>query len=104
MSLRRQATGAVTRTPVRGLFCFIGARPATDWLPGTVRRDPDGFVLTDVDLPGAGDRLPYEASLAGGFAAGDVRLRSMKRVAAAVGEGSSVIRSVHQRLTALAVR
>ncbi|AGZ43111.1 FAD-dependent oxidoreductase [Actinoplanes friuliensis] len=99
VSLRRTTTGEVTRAEARGLFCFIGARPATGWLPATVRRDDDGFVLTDVALDGA-SRLPYETSLDGVFAAGDVRLGSMKRVAAAVGEGSSVIRSVHQFLSA----
>ena len=86
-----------------GLFCFIGARPATAWLGDSVRLDADGFILTDrqlsgaldVELPGA---LPFETSTPGVFAAGDVRYGSMKRVAAAVGEGSSAVRSVHERL------
>jgi thioredoxin reductase (NADPH) len=97
VTLRHTATGTITRAPARGLFCFIGARPATGWLPAGVDRDEDGFIRTDVAL--GGSRLPYETSLEGVFAAGDVRLGSMKRVAAAVGEGSSVIRSVHQRLS-----
>jgi thioredoxin reductase (NADPH) len=92
-----------------GLFCFIGATPATDFLTG-VRLDGDGFVLTDVQLgtdPGpAWERagrspLPYETSMPGVFAVGDVRLGSMKRVAAAVGEGASAVRSVHQALAAV---
>jgi thioredoxin reductase (NADPH) len=94
-----------------GLFCFIGATPATDFLTG-VRLDSDGFVLTDVQLaagPGldpvwdkAGRTpLPFETSVPGVFAVGDVRLGSMKRVAAAVGEGASAVRSVHQALAAL---
>jgi thioredoxin reductase (NADPH) len=91
LTLRNQTTGELTEADARGLFCFIGARPATDWLPASVERDHDGFVLTDL-------QRPYETSLAGVFAAGDVRVGSMKRVAAAVGEGSSVIRSVHQYL------
>ena len=91
VTLRNQSTGETIEAAARGLFCFIGARPATDWLPESVRRDQDGFILTDL-------RLPYETSLEGVFAAGDVRVGSMKRVAAAVGEGSSVIRSVHQYL------
>jgi len=91
VTLRNQSTGEVTAAAARGLFCFIGASPATDWLPASVERDRDGFILTDM-------RLPYETSHEGIFAAGDVRVGSMKRVAAAVGEGSSVIRSVHQRL------
>ena len=97
VTLRHTPTGEVTQAPARGLFCFIGARPATGWLPAEVERDDDGFIRTDVAL--GGPRLPYETSLDGVFAAGDVRLGSMKRVAAAVGEGSSVIRSVHQHLS-----
>jgi thioredoxin reductase (NADPH) len=88
-----------------GLFCFIGALPATDWLTDDVELDEDGFVLTDDQLTDAelsdtwtmlGRRpLPFETSIPGVFAVGDVRHGSMKRVAAAVGEGASAIRSVH---------
>ncbi len=91
----RDPGGKHRRTvPCAGLFCFIGASPATGWLGDGVLLDEDGFVLTDRQLPaplgdGAGGRLPFETSLAGVFAAGDVRHGSMKRVAAAVGEGSS---------------
>ena len=86
-----------------GLFCFIGARPETGWLSDSVQLDEDGFVLTDRQLPGslgagATTALPFETSVPGVFAAGDVRHGSMKRVAAAVGEGSSAVRSVHERL------
>lgn len=86
-----------------GLFCFIGARPATAWLGDGVMLDEDGFVLTDRQLPdsaatNASRALPFETSVPGVFAAGDVRHDSMKRVAAAVGEGSSAVRSVHERL------
>jgi thioredoxin reductase (NADPH) len=86
-----------------GLFCFIGARPATAWLGDGVLLDPDGFVLTDRQLPealsgGRDGALPFETSVRGVFAAGDVRHGSMKRVAAAVGEGSSAVRSVHERV------
>ncbi len=89
------------------LFCFIGAEPATSWLNGTVALDEKGFVLTDRSLPAAiladyvmagREPLPFETSAAGVFAVGDVRLGSMKRVAAAVGEGSSAVRSVHEYL------
>jgi len=89
-----------------GLFCFIGAVPATGWLDG-VACDEDGFVLTDRDLPdGALETyrllgrppLPLETSVPGVFAVGDVRHGSMKRVAAAVGEGASAVRSVHQAI------
>ncbi|MHB8242406.1 MAG: FAD-dependent oxidoreductase, partial [Solirubrobacteraceae bacterium] len=89
--------------PCSGLFCFIGARPATGWLNGSVLLDPDGFILTDRQLSGtltagASGALPFETSTPGVFAAGDVRHGSMKRVAAAVGEGSSAVRAVHERL------
>jgi thioredoxin reductase (NADPH) len=89
--------------PCSGLFCFIGARPATGWLGDEVLLDRDGFVLTDRQLPdsvlaGVTEILPFETSVPGVFAAGDVRHGSMKRVAAAVGEGSSAVRSVHERL------
>jgi thioredoxin reductase (NADPH) len=89
--------------PCAGLFCFIGARPETAWLSDSVELDEDGFVLTDRQvrgpaLKGATAPLPFETSVPGVFAAGDVRHGSMKRVAAAVGEGSSAVRSVHERL------
>jgi thioredoxin reductase (NADPH) len=93
--------------PCLGLFCFIGAAPATDWLEGVVT-DDHGFILTDTQLDDAslgaiwadlGRRpLPFETSQPGVFATGDVRAGSMKRVAAAVGEGASAIRSVHAAL------
>ena len=94
--------------PAAGLFSFIGAEPASDWLAGCVTLDAHGFVLTDQSLNDAnlGERweslgrrpLAFETSLPGLFAVGDVRAGSMKRVAAAVGEGSSAVRSVHEYL------
>ncbi|HMD56759.1 MAG TPA: FAD-dependent oxidoreductase [Solirubrobacteraceae bacterium] len=97
------ATGEPRQIDVSGLFCFIGARPATGWLGTSVQLDEDGFILTDRQLTprprwATADALPYETSTPGVFAAGDVRSGSMKRVAAAVGEGSSAVRSVHERL------
>jgi thioredoxin reductase (NADPH) len=93
-----------------GLFCFIGAEPATDWLTGIAIED-DGFVRTDVQLTEddlgpawatQGRRpLPYETSVPGVFAVGDVHSGSMKRVAAATGEGASAIASVHKAIAAL---
>ena len=105
VTLTAQPAGFDAACGCFGLFCFIGATPATDWLTG-VALDPAGFLLTDVRL---GDRwtgqdrspLPFETSVPGVFAAGDVRLDSMKRVAAAVGEGASAVRSVHQALATL---
>jgi thioredoxin reductase (NADPH) len=88
------------------VFVFIGAAPRTDWLGDTVVRDGRGFVLTGPDLPpGANigwplERTPYalETSVPGVFAAGDVRLDSMKRVASAVGEGAMSVYLVHRYL------
>lgn len=96
--------GNTTTEECAGIFCFIGAAASTDWLPPEVRLDPAGFVLTDRDLPGdrpgaqAPGLLPFESSVPGVFAVGDVRHGSTKRVAAAVGEGASAIRSAHQYL------
>jgi thioredoxin reductase (NADPH) len=103
VTLNDIATGQPRQLPCAGLFCFIGARPETAWLGDGVRLDEHGFVLTDRHLPEALVRLrdgalPFETSVHGVFAAGDVRHGSMKRVAAAVGEGSSAVRSVHERL------
>lgn len=105
VTLSALATGEKRTILCSGLFCFIGARPATTWLGDNVLLDQDGFVLTDRQLPeslivGAPGPLPFETSVPGVFAAGDVRHGSMKRVAAAVGEGSSAVRSVHERLAA----
>ena len=93
------------RSSAPALFCFIGADPATEWLDGLVALDPGGFVLTDRSLPAPAlesGRVPRARAPAvrdlgpGVFAVGDVRHGSLKRVAAAVGEGSSAVRSVHR--------
>jgi thioredoxin reductase (NADPH) len=103
VTLGRLSGGERVTVSCAGLFCFIGARPATAWLADSVRLDRDGFILTDRQLAGPlgaepPASLPFETSTPGVFAAGDVRHGSMKRVAAAVGEGSSAVRSVHERL------
>ncbi len=105
--LRESATGTDADVACTGLFCFIGAVPATSWLAG-VALDDAGFVFTDTDISAhrvreAYDLLgrepfPFETSVPGVFAVGDVRSGSMKRVAAAVGEGASAVRSVHQAI------
>jgi thioredoxin reductase (NADPH) len=105
VTLSETITGAEQTIPCSGLFCFIGASPATAWLGDSVLLDRDGFVLTDRQLPAplsanAPQSLPFETSMLGVFAAGDVRHGSLKRVAAAVGEGSSAVRSVYERLAA----
>jgi thioredoxin reductase (NADPH) len=87
------------RRPIRHLFLFIGAEPNTDWLSGSgVALDPKGFVLTGADV--AGDRQPMETRRNGIFAIGDVRSGSVKRVAAAVGEGAQVVATLHGFLAA----
>jgi thioredoxin reductase (NADPH) len=92
----RGPSGEATR-PVRHLFLFIGADPNTDWLNGSgVALDPKGFVLTGNAVGRAIG--PLETSVRGVFAIGDVRSGSMKRVAAAVGEGAQVVAALHTLL------
>jgi thioredoxin reductase (NADPH) len=84
-------------------FVFIGARPLTEWLEGVVARDGRGFILAGLDVKDNGwplqrDPFPLETSVPGIFVAGDVRARSIKRVASAVGEGSMAVSLVHQYL------
>jgi thioredoxin reductase (NADPH) len=98
--------------PLAALFVTIGQRPRTGWLEGVVERDAAGFVITGGALlrdgtppPGWGsDREPLllETSVPGVFAAGDVRYRSIKRIASAVGEGAMAVALVHQYLASLA--
>jgi thioredoxin reductase (NADPH) len=102
--VRDSATGATTRFESGGLFIFIGADARTAWLPPEIALDHHGYVLTGSDMRAAGrwtlDRDPYllETSVPGIFACGDVRFGPVKRVAAAVGEGSMAIAFVHQYL------
>lgn len=95
--------GERERVSAYGLFLLLGAEPRCDWLPGSVARDPRGFVLTGRDVPQDHwvDGLPPEplaTTVPGIFAAGDIRAGSMKRVAAASGEGASVVPLVHAYL------
>jgi thioredoxin reductase (NADPH) len=83
----RGADGCSWTKPIRNLFVMIGAVPNTEWLKGCVELDSNGYIVTN-PMP------PFETSLPGVFAVGDVRAGSSKRVAAAVGEGSVVIQSV----------
>jgi thioredoxin reductase (NADPH) len=97
-------TGEVRTITTTALFSFIGAVPRTDWLPPEIEKDAKGFVLTGsslAPLPAwCSGRQPFllETSRQGVFAAGDVRSGSIKRVAAAVGEGSTAVQLVHQYL------
>jgi thioredoxin reductase (NADPH) len=104
LELANDATGTTTRVASGGVFIFIGADAETRWLPPEISLDARGFVLTGTDARAAGawplPRDPYllETSVPGIFACGDVRSSPVKRVAAAVGEGSMAIAFVHQYL------
>jgi thioredoxin reductase (NADPH) len=94
---RDRSSGAETRRQVRYLFSFIGAEPNTDWLaPSGILLDARGFVMAGEEI--GDDRLPLETSRHGIFAVGDVRACSVKRVAAAVGDGAQVVASIHAYL------
>lgn len=102
------STGEQETVPATSLFIFIGALPQTDWLDGVVERDERGFILTGPDLTRNGhrpkrwtlERSPFllETNVPGIFAAGDVRHRSVKRVASGVGEGSISVQFIHEYL------
>jgi thioredoxin reductase (NADPH) len=102
---------SVTTLPMAAMFVFIGQAPRTDWLGDLVERDSGGFVVTGAGLTREGDRVPgwplerqpllLETNVPGVFCAGDVRSRSVKRIASAVGEGSMAVQFVHQHLAGL---
>jgi thioredoxin reductase (NADPH) len=101
VQLKNRLTGEEETLRADGMFVMIGAEPRTDWLPGSVERDKQGFVLTGADAAGHGWAIerkphPYETTVPGLFAVGDVRCGSVKRVASAVGEGSVVVSQLHQ--------
>ncbi|MDN5804207.1 MAG: NAD(P)/FAD-dependent oxidoreductase, partial [Microlunatus sp.] len=110
VELTNRDSGATETVATSWLFVFIGAEPHTDWLGDAVRRDPHGFIVTGHDLLAttepaeyarwsqARPPLPLETAVPGVFAAGDVRLDSMKRVASAVGEGAMAVANIHQYL------
>lgn len=96
-------TGERETVETNTLFVYIGAAPRTDWLKGAVTLDDDGFIntgraCTDDDWELERPRFLLETSLSGVFAAGDVRSGSVKRVGAAVGEGSMAIQFIHEHL------
>ncbi len=109
VTLTDRDTGTQEVVETGWLFVFIGAAPRTDWLGDAVARDGRGFVLTGPELPPGPaigwplERSPYalETSVPGVFAAGDVRLDSMKRVASAVGEGAMSVYLVHRYLATI---
>jgi thioredoxin reductase (NADPH) len=107
-ALRDKRSGATQTVPAAALFVMIGADPRTQWLRATLECDQRGYVLTGHDLarsgalptgwPLARPPLFLETSLPGVFAAGDVRHRSIKRVASAVGEGAIAVQLAHEYL------
>ncbi|CAB4764463.1 unannotated protein [freshwater metagenome] len=104
LALEDVRSGAVERVTAQGLFLLLGAEPHCEWLPADVARDDRGFVLTGRDVPRDHwvDGLPpaeLATTVPGVFAVGDIRAGSMKRVAAAAGEGASVVPLVHAYLT-----
>jgi thioredoxin reductase (NADPH) len=110
LTLADRDTQAEEELPTSWLFVFIGASPRTDWLGSAVVRDEKGFVITGQDLLSSPQsdtwplsRPPFalETSVPGVFAAGDVRLDSMKRVASAVGEGAMSVYLVHRYLATM---
>jgi thioredoxin reductase (NADPH) len=110
LALADRATGLTEEVASSWLFIFIGASPRTEWLGPDVVRDDKGFVITGQDLISSSQavrwplaRAPYglETSVPGVFAAGDVRLDSMKRVASAVGEGAMSVYLVHRYLATI---
>ncbi len=106
--IRDRASGQTEDIETSALFVLIGAEPHTGWLDGAVRRSGRGYVLTGADLleggrppegwPLARQPLLLETSVPGVFAAGDVRFRSVKRVASAIGEGATSVQLIHQYL------
>lgn len=107
ITVTERPTGTAAKIDCGALFCFIGALPDTSWL-AQIRTDDHGFIRTDtqIDYDDLGPQweslarrpLPFETSIPGVFAVGDVRKGSMKRVAAAIGEGASAVASVHSVL------
>lgn len=103
LTLQDVRTGEQTHRPAQGLFLLLGAQPGCEWLPTDIAVDEKGFVLTGRDVPReswTGELPPanLETTVPGIFAAGDIRSGSMKRVAAASGEGASAIPLVHAHL------
>ncbi len=96
LSLRDRATDATEEVAAAAVFILIGAAPRTSWLPPEVACDDRGYILTGEQRPDPSDGLGLATTMPGVFAAGDVRSNPVKRVAAAVGDGSTAIRQVHE--------
>jgi len=104
ITVKNEESQETSTLPICGLFVFIGAEPSTEWLGGQLAQDGHGFLLAGSDIPEPqledAHQLPLtlETSRPGVFCVGDVRSRSVKRVAAAIGEGSAAVQRVFERL------
>ncbi len=103
LCVARKKAGLKKVIPADALFIFIGSSPHTQWLPESIARDPDGFILAGSDVKVQGwpldrDPLPLESSIPGIFVAGDVRAESFKRVACATGDGAVAVSLIHHYL------
>ncbi|MCM2580415.1 FAD-dependent oxidoreductase [Streptomyces meridianus] len=106
LTLKDRTTNDVERVPAAALYIMIGGEPHTEWLPDSVARDGQGYLVTGREIredsparwPLSRDPMPLETSVPGVFAAGDTRKGSIKRVASAVGEGATAVRLVHEYL------
>ncbi|MGC2783775.1 MAG: FAD-dependent oxidoreductase [Roseiarcus sp.] len=96
---RDHRAGRETEAPVRNVFLFVGADPATEWLEGCVALDKAGFVMTGLGTADGGALSPLESSVPGVFAVGDARSGSIKRVGGAIGEGAAVVAAIHKFLS-----
>jgi thioredoxin reductase (NADPH) len=104
--IRNNAAKSQQRVPCSAVFVFIGAEPAAEWLPTTIGRDANGYLLTGTDVIRSGswprtdrDPCPLETTVPGILAAGDIRSGSTKRVGFAVGDGSLAVTCAHRLLS-----
>lgn len=105
VDITNRISGKVCHLETTAVFLFLGAKPCTDWLKGTIAMDEKGFILTGPDIVKNPETLStlraptlFESSLPRVYAVGDVRAGSVKRVASAVGEGSVVVQFIHRAL------
>jgi len=96
LTLRDRVNNTTADVAAAAVFLLLGAAPRTGWLPPEIARDDHGFILTGEHRAEASDAFGLATTMPGVFAAGDVRLNPVKRVAAAVGDGSTAIREIHE--------